>query len=42
MIHDGSIGRGVRLTATLVVSIRAEDITNLKHSASKSGDYSTG
>jgi hypothetical protein len=29
MIHDGSIGRGVRLTARLVVSISAEDIMDL-------------
>jgi hypothetical protein len=30
MIQDGSIGRGVRLTASLVVSMRARDIKNLK------------
>ena len=28
MIQDGSIGRGVRLTARLVVSISEGDITN--------------
>jgi hypothetical protein len=30
MIQDGSIGRGVRLTARLAVSINARDIPNSK------------
>jgi hypothetical protein len=42
MIQDGSIGRGVRFTARLVVSIRLRGITNLKRIRSKSDDCSTG
>jgi hypothetical protein len=35
MIQDGSIGRGVRLTARLVVSINPWDIASLSHTNSK-------
>src|SRR5450755_914554 len=37
MIQDGSIGRGVRLTARLAISISVRDINNLKRVRAKIG-----
>src|ERR1700759_2918238 len=37
MIQDGSIGRGVKSTVVLAISIRARDIENLKQSEAFAG-----